>query len=460
MKNISVICFVVVISITGVLCGCSQNSSGPDIEPINVLAVLPDSSGEYPNIQAAVNAAAEGDIVELADGLYRGEGNYNINLTGRPVTIRAMSNTPENCVVDCEGQEGQLRRGFLFVDGGSADVLIEGITIRNGSVPDGADPDSNSGGAIFCVGSSFTMRNCHLTDNHAAGQGGAIYVAPGNTEQTIDVLFDNCVIQRNSALTGGAGYLAAGDVAFESCGLFRNWSRLSGGGIYSESDELLLRKTYMAENRAYIGSGIYTRNSNLQVVDCMIVNNGAHYPASGAYEGGGLFVSNSDCKLINSVIAFNATCRSSANYGGACIQYCPTLEITNCTFYKNTVDATSSMGIIGGLLVKISHSHPESQFNMKNTIIAQSLTGYGFCLTAPTEHVPNVECCDSFGNADGDEYPEMSGCFNEDPLFEDPDNGNFNLLPSSPCLASASDCGFIGTDMSRIPWSLRPPEFY
>jgi pectin methylesterase-like acyl-CoA thioesterase len=37
--------------------------------------ILPDGSGDYATIQAAIDAAAPGDVIELADGIFSGPGN-------------------------------------------------------------------------------------------------------------------------------------------------------------------------------------------------------------------------------------------------------------------------------------------------------------------------------------------------------------------------------------------------
>ena len=48
--------------------------------------VEPDGTGDFPTIQAAIDAAQDGDVVELGDGVYRGAGNRDITLLGKAIS--------------------------------------------------------------------------------------------------------------------------------------------------------------------------------------------------------------------------------------------------------------------------------------------------------------------------------------------------------------------------------------
>ena len=106
--------------------------------------------GEYTTIQAAIDAAVNGDTVELADGTYTGSGNRDLDFGGRLITVRS-ANGPENCIIDCE-DDG---RGFYFHSGETADATVEGFTISNGFM--------DTGGAVLIEnGSSPTFSACRF----------------------------------------------------------------------------------------------------------------------------------------------------------------------------------------------------------------------------------------------------------------------------------------------------------
>jgi len=60
--------------------------------------VLPDGSGDFPTIQAAVNAAVDGDVIELADGTFTGDGNLDLEFQGKTITVRSASGDPTSVV--------------------------------------------------------------------------------------------------------------------------------------------------------------------------------------------------------------------------------------------------------------------------------------------------------------------------------------------------------------------------
>lgn len=152
---------------------------------------------EYSNIQAAINWAVPGDTILIADGTYRGDGNRDIDLLGKAITVQS-ENGPDLCIIDCEGTEADPHRGFIFQMDEDPNTILAGLTITNGY--------AERGGAIYCYGdSSPVIRRCVVVGNRAF-VGGGICVYAGWSEPIIQ----NCVIAGNSADAGGGLYLRGG----------------------------------------------------------------------------------------------------------------------------------------------------------------------------------------------------------------------------------------------------------
>lgn len=96
--------------------------------------VRPDGTGDFPNIQSAIDAARTGDTIELADGVFRGEGNRDIDYRGLAITVRSRSGDPESCTIDCEGTELDTHRGFFFLSGEGPESLLRDLTITGALV--------------------------------------------------------------------------------------------------------------------------------------------------------------------------------------------------------------------------------------------------------------------------------------------------------------------------------------
>jgi predicted outer membrane repeat protein len=193
------------------------------IVPTTTYLVCPDGSGDFLTIQNAIDAASDGDEIELCDATFSGEGNRGIDFAGKAVTVRSRSGNREACVIDCEGAD----RGFSFISGEGHASVLEGVTIINGHAP-GEWPD-NVGGAIRCSGGSNpSIVNCVFSDNWGS-EGGAVHVDGSDW-----LILTDCVFSGNSAAVSGGGFYGGeeSEVDFGSCTFDGNASPV-GGGMYS-----------------------------------------------------------------------------------------------------------------------------------------------------------------------------------------------------------------------------------
>ena len=238
-------------------------------------AAAPD--GPKLTIEAGIAASQDGDTVVVADGVYRGPGNidldFNVGLASgdsRAIVLRS-ANGAARCVIDCEGQG----RGFLFANGEGPDSVVEGFTIRGGLGNRVGQMVRPVGGGIFCRDSGPTIRGCIVTENQAdvlngIGAGGGAYCG-GDSE----LILKDCVIRNNQSgsFGGGGGIFCHGPacrLTVKDCDVSGNNGVLGGGGILvANGSTVYLQNTVIAGNSAGEGGGICVWDgSTMTVLNC------------------------------------------------------------------------------------------------------------------------------------------------------------------------------------------------
>jgi hypothetical protein len=105
----------------------------PALSSATTYVVKPDGTGDFPTIQAAVDFATGGDVIELTDGVFVGAGNRDIEFLGKSITVRSQSGNPRDCIMDCTGDRILFQRGFYFRFQEDDNARVENVTIRNGT---------------------------------------------------------------------------------------------------------------------------------------------------------------------------------------------------------------------------------------------------------------------------------------------------------------------------------------
>ncbi|MBN2057076.1 right-handed parallel beta-helix repeat-containing protein [bacterium] len=249
---------------------------------------------QYGTIQAGMDAAQPGDEVIVADGVYSGDGNRDLQFYGKAVTVRS-ANGPGTCIIDCEGSGSDYRRGFFCHFNETPASVIRGFEIRNGyaggpypyysgagiSCYDGASPTiiecrftngtARYGGGVRCsMNAHVTILDCVFEGNHAV-YGGALLVG-GYSEVTLN----NCIFIHNDADEGGAitldysGYLTA-----VNCLIAGNSAVNFGGAIRDNNDnQAVFTNCTITGNTSQGGGAVYAFDSTQpSFVNCILWHN-------------------------------------------------------------------------------------------------------------------------------------------------------------------------------------------
>ncbi|MFH1843520.1 MAG: right-handed parallel beta-helix repeat-containing protein [bacterium] len=358
------------------------------------VVLRPDGSGAFSTIQAAIDNANDGDIIELTPGTYTGDGNRDLDCLGKAITITADGAERQAYIIDCAGGDwDRAHRAFHFHSGEGSQTLISGLTIQHGRAPGDSLPEKR-GGAVLCAGSSPTFRHCVFSLNRAT-LGGAIACIEGASPT-----FQDCQLRDNTAAQGGAVFSHESTPRIVACHISLNTAD-RGGGLACYASAAVIESSTLYRNSATGGGGVMLEaESAARIEDCLLCGNHAEL-------GGAIF----------------------GEYSAPTISYC-TL-VANSAGSGGGINWISDRGLI-----------------LQNCIIAYSSQGSAVICESDTGSA--LTCCLVYGNADGDWIDCLagletgSGNLHTPPQFINAGRGNFKLRPDSPCRAENSTCGQIG----------------
>jgi hypothetical protein len=247
---------------------------------------VPDA---FATIQDAIDAAVNGDIIIVRDGLYTGDRNKNLTYNGKSITVKS-ENGPSTCIIDCEG----MGNGFYFNSSEGPDAVIDG----------------------------FTVTHC------AAGYGAGMYLKGSP-------VVANCVITENTATSGGAGMGILGNTTIRNCVISNNVAGSEGGGISFNGGGGTVTDTVITGNEARYGGGVNITSGSPIFTNCLIADNTANEPTT-YYGGAGMMAGyGSNPHLINCTFYGNQIVGGSGDGGGLFMKTASTATIVNSIFWAN-----------------------------------------------------------------------------------------------------------------------------
>ncbi len=301
--------------------------------------------GDFTTIQAAIDAAMDGDEVEVHPGTY----NESINLLGKAVTLRS-SDGPDVTTIDATGLNDSVVK---CITGEGPNTVLQGFTITGGLAV--------RGGGMRNQVSSPTVQHCVFLRNAAEAppfinsQGGGMYNFNSNP------MVSNCVFRENTSL--------ATAFAFSQ-----------GGGMFNRNSHPTVSDCLFIENVLFFsldtpsqGAGMCNIDSDPIVIDCQFIGNrtGTHFLGN---EGGGMFNDGSSPTVTN--CTFEGNVADLGVGGGMANAFDSNPTVTDCTFVANHAPIGTGMdnagssptvtdclfsenvGGIGGGMSNCAFSHP------------------------------------------------------------------------------------------------------
>jgi|GEM_PF-1145389 len=258
------------------------------------------------NIQSAISASVDGDLILVSNGVYSTGVAYDpYDMACRVVLsnrVRVLAvNAPGHTAIVGLGPIGTSAVRGAYVGN---DAVLSGFTIRDGASGESQGPmedypERTMGGGALIEGSGL-LTNCIVVSN-TAHSGGGVY---GGTIR-------NCELRGNRAISSGGG-LHSG-TGYESR-IVGNACDLEGGGAHSAH----LYFCQVESNEAGRAGGLYAGLAS----HCLIVGNRAHEFSGGVAYGA----------LISSVVIGNACDLDAGGLYGGCAY--------NSIIYYNEAPAT------------------------------------------------------------------------------------------------------------------------
>jgi len=324
----------------------------------------------YASIQAAVDAAGDGDEIRVATGAYTGVndrgGLKQVVYIDKTVTLRGgysladwgMPQPDANpTTLDAQGQ------GRVLYITGIISPTISGLRITGGDAKGlgGSRWGDDAGGGVYIDRAAAAIDDSVITAN-IADRGAGIWL-----ERSVSRLAANSILSNTASYAGGGLFLNRSPALLADNSISGNEAPYAGGLVLIESQAMLADNAITANHADAEGGGMSLDSSNATLLGNLIAGNTVV-----KWEGGGVALYASDVTFVNNVIAEN----QAASLGSGVFMREATARFVHTTIARNGWNTPGADGI--GLYVtgsRFTTSYYPSSLVMTNTIFADHTVG-------------------------------------------------------------------------------------
>lgn len=249
---------------------------------------------QYTRIQAAIDAALEGEVL----GIEAGEYLEMLSLKGKAITLRGIKG-PALTILNAE----QRGTAVLINSGEGLETYLEDMTIKGGVAP-ATDPVSEQsfGGGIRIENASPQLSGLWIVNNQASAGGGGIAVIGGSP------ILQQLVVQGNVASEGAGIHIDLKSFVQLSHAVISDNAASVNGGAISLLDSILTLENALIVNNAAApcgtnqgyGGGVHVNFS------AYLLGSQLHVMDNSACTGGGIALLDGKLTLDGSILAKNS----------------------------------------------------------------------------------------------------------------------------------------------------------
>ena len=228
-----------------------------------------DGKADFDNIQAAVDAASDGDEIVVMEGMYY---EHDINTLGKSILIEGSINTAGELLAVVHGNwQGSV---FVCDSGETTSTVLKNLLITGGN--------ALSGSGMYIEESAPSLVGCTFMNNYAIkGLGGGMHNWGSSPTLT------NCTFTGNAAGGSGGGMYNNynSSPTLTNCTFTNNFTPANGGGMHNSYSSPTLTDCTFSNNNGGIGGGMCNHYSNTTLTNCTFTNNFANSSGGGMYKG-------------------------------------------------------------------------------------------------------------------------------------------------------------------------------
>lgn len=350
--------------------------------------------GDFPTIQAAINAASPGDTVLVSPGTYV----ENLNFDGKAITVTSKKG-PKKTIIDGGAKDSVA----TFASGEGTGSVLNGFTLRNGR--SGFDtPGFGDGGGVRIASTSPTITGNSIVDNRACA-GAGIHISFGSP------LVQGNTISRNTQ-QGCSGGIGGGGIGIRGAGSAQILGNVISSNAMTSSD----------------GGGLALFAAGTPTISGNTITGNAASGLSPCASGGGIYMVN----LSDALIAGNLIAGNSAGCGGGVYWLVP-FGARGPLLVNNTIADNSGAGIF-------ADGFDAQALLVNNLIVASATQTALYCGNFNDLNPPIIRFNDVWSPSGGayggicTDQTGLNGNLSADPLFVNPGGGNYHIRAGSPAI--------------------------